>query len=639
MMYVRVLVADSTFHGKEALTYAADEQLPIGKIVLVPLKAKKVLGIVVGSDKKPIFKVRPILDIPNLDCLPLPLVKLLEWIPTYYPAPLGVITQHFASHKKIRPLREVESSSDYPALPELTADQKAALARIQNVGLHVLHGETGSGKTRVYIELAKKALQKGRSATILSPEIGLTSQIAHNFFEVFGKENVIVFHSQLSPARRQEAWSRILSSNKPLVIVGARSALFLPLKNLGLIVVDESHETAYKQDSAPYYHANTVAAKLGALHQATVVLGSATPSVVDYFVAQTKQRPIIYLGETAKKLSSVSISIVDRRDKHRFTKTPYLSDDLLAGIRRALSNKEQSLIFLNRRGTARVVLCEQCGWQSLCPHCDLPLTYHADSHKVICHSCGFRQTSPSNCPDCGNASVLFKSIGTKSVVEQLAKFFPEATIQRFDTDNSKAERLEAHFDTVKAGKVDILVGTQTLAKGLDLPLLGFVGVIDAETSLSFPDFSATERSYQLLSQVLGRIGRGHRAAYAVIQTYSPTSFVLRTAIEKSWKAFYEKELEERKLFNFPPFCYLLKITCKRSSTIVAQKAAQKLCQSLRNFLPRVVIDGPAPCFHEKQNNQYQWQIVVKSKSRNTLLQIIDGLPANFSYDIDPVNLL
>lgn len=644
MMYVRVLVADPSFHGKEALTYESPKKLAVGTLVTVPLKDKLTTGVVIGYDKKPRFNVRAVIEASALDPLPRPLLQLLEWMPTYYPAPLGVITQQFLPRKLVaRQPDNVDVSNEFAStpskpLPQLTAAQKAALEKIEGPGLHLLHGETGSGKTRVYIELAKKSLAEGRSVIALSPEIGLTSHLANEFSRALGQEKVVVFHSQLTQTRRQTAWQRVLTTKEPLIIVGARSALFLPTATLGLIIIDESHETAYKQDSAPHYHTNTVAAKLAALHRASLILGSATPSVTDYFIAKAKKRPIIYMGETAKKSSAVAIKVIDKRSKSLFTKSPYLSDELLQQMRDTLNKNEQSLVFLNRRGTARVVLCENCGWQSLCPHCDLPLTYHADSHRVICHTCSYRQASPASCPDCGNASILFKSIGTKAVVDQLVKLFPDAKIQRFDTDNTKAERLESHYESIKSGNTDILVGTQTLAKGLDLPKLGFVGVIDAETSLSFPDFSATERSYQLLAQVLGRVGRGHREARAVIQTYSPANAVLKNAVNKNWRAFYENELEERKVFNFPPFCYLLKITCKRSSANAAEKASQKFCESLQSF-PGITIDGPAPSFHEKQEGKFQWQIVVKSRSRETLLRVISTIPTNFSYDIDPVNLL
>lgn len=646
MPYLKILVADSTYHGKEALTYQSNSTLSIGQIVVVPLKNERVTGVVIGECPKPTFAVKMVADVPGFKPLPGQVLDLLIWMQSYYPAPLGVIAQHFLPHSFLKKT-SLKISTEKPAvtkaslLPPLTIDQKKALAKIQDPGLHILHGETGTGKTRVYIELAKTKLLEGRSSIILTPEISLTSQLANEFRRALGYDVVRIIHSQLSRNTRQQLWTEILQADSPLIIIGPRSALFAPIKNVGLIVVDESHETAYKQDKAPYYHATTVSAQLALLHNAILVLGSATPLVTDYYIAEAKGRPIIPMAQIATENSSEKSTflVVDRRLKEEFSRSKHLSDKLLSSIQETLNRKEQVLLFLNRRGTARIVLCEKCGWQALCPHCDLPLTYHGDTHKLICHTCSYKASNPTNCPDCSNPTIIFKSVGTKAIVDEVAKLFPGAITRRFDTDNLKVDRLETHYDAVRAGDVDILVGTQTLAKGLDLPKLGLVGVINAETSLSFPDFSATERTYQLLTQVLGRIGRGHRATQAVIQSYSPDNTLIEAAITKNWKNFYNKELAERQKFNFPPFCYLLKLTCRRSSKQSVEKTAVALKSSLAAQFPNVRIEGPVASFHEKIGDKYQWQLVVKSRSRKTLLGIIAALPANWSHDIDPTDLL
>jgi primosomal protein N' (replication factor Y) len=256
-----------------------------------------------------------------------------------------------------------------------------------------------------------------------------------------------------------------------------------------------------------------------------------------------------------------------------------------------------------------------------------------------CHACDYKAPSPVSCPNCHNASVVFKSIGTKAIVDEITKLFPDAHLMRFDTDNKKHERIEQHYDAIKKGEVDILVGTQTLAKGLDLPKLSLVGVIVADTSLYFPDFSSEERTYQLLSQVLGRVGRGHRDGHVIIQTYAPDSPLLKAIIEKDWDTYYQKEITERKLYTFPPFCYLLKLTCKRSSAASAQKASETFAKKLQSEGLRISVEGPAPAFHEKSQSKYQWQLVVKAKNRAALLEVIALLPSGWSYDIDPLNLL
>lgn len=642
MAYAEVLVAETTYHGGEALTYSSVSPLLDGQIVLVPLRQKQVLGVVLRATSRPAFAAKPVTAIPDLPLLAPALLSLLVWMKTYYPAPLGITTQLFLP--KALPKRP-EPVATMPALaaadlPPLTTDQQQAIAAATGPGLHVLHGETGTGKTRVYIELAQRTLARGASAIILTPEIGLTSQLAHDFRAVFGKR-VALAHSGLTEAERARTWQHLLEQSEPMIVIGARSALFSPLKTIGLIVIDEAHETAYKQDQAPYYHASTVAAKLAQLHKATLVLGSATPLVSDYAIATAKQRPIIRMTQTATQTTNNEkhVQIVDLRERGSFTKNPYLSNELLAAIKEALQQGEQTLLFLNRRGTARVVLCQDCGWQALCPHCDLPLVYHGDQHLMRCHSCDHKAASPTSCPQCHGTAIIFRSIGTKAVVEAVQRLFPEAHVQRFDTDNKKSERIEQHYDTVRGGAIDILVGTQTLAKGLDLPKLALVGVIIADTSLYFPDFSAQERTYQLLSQVLGRIGRGHRKSQAIIQTYTPQSTLLRAVITKDWDNFYNQELAERKQFSFPPYCYLLKLMCQRATSASAQRTAELLVKKLQSDMPAVAIEGPTPSFHEKVQNKFVWQVIVKAKRRAQLLTIIAHLPSGWSYDIDPMNLL
>ena len=514
MRYVKVLVADPSYHGTEALTYSSERSLARGQVVMAPLRSKQVLGIVLGDTNKPSFAAKPVLPIEHTPPLPPPLVATMEWMQVYYPSPLGIIAGQFLPSKM--PLKPDDSPAPSPSmpadtLPVLTDDQRHALAQIDGAGLYLLHGDTGTGKTRVYIELAKQALETGRSSIVLTPEISLTSQLANDFRHVFG-DRVVIIHSQLTDVTRQRIWLRLLKLEVPVIVIGPRSALFSPLKNVGFIAIDEAHETAYKQDQAPYYHTSRVASMLAKQHSAPIVLGSATPLVGDYYLAEAKKRPIIRMRQTATTTVEAKkhISVVDLRDFSKFTKKPYISDELITAVQETISRGEQALLFLNRRGTARVVFCEKCGWQAACPHCDVPLVYHGDMHLMRCHTCEFKAPPPTSCPDCHNTSVVFKSIGTKAIADAITSLFPEATVQRFDTDNKKTERIEHHYDAVHKGDVDILIGTQTLAKGLDLPKLGLVGVIIADTSLYFPDFSASERTYQLLSQVLGRVGRGHR---------------------------------------------------------------------------------------------------------------------------------
>lgn len=651
MYYYFVWVRSNRYHGSDPLTYSLDRKLPTGTIVDVELQRETVMGVVSGVTTKPRFKTKPISRVYDLPAIPSHLLRLAEWLKDYYPAPIGIVAQQLIPAKFTSKQLTAEEANTSPSdtkwspngalekLPALTSEQAEALEQMQNRDTYVLHGTTGSGKTRIYIELAARAFSAGKSAIILTPEISLTTQLADNFRGVFG-DRVVVMHSQQTPAERNRAWLRVLRATEPVIVIGPRSALFSPVQKLGLIVLDESHENAYKQDQAPHYQTGRVAAYLAMQSVATLVLGSATPAIEDYYLAGAKKRPIITLNQLAQpgEHPKPTIKVIDRKDFSLFNRSPFMSTELIKTVEGALARGEQSLLYLNRRGTARLVMCENCGWQATCPHCDVPLTYHGDSHSLRCHSCDYKQPTPSSCPDCGHPNVLFKTAGTKAIFEEVERLFPNARVARFDTDNSRAERFEQHYDAVKNGEIDILVGTQLLAKGLDLPKLSTLGILLADTSLYMPDFSAHERTFQLITQVLGRIGRGHVKGTAIIQTYHPDHPVLTDAINGDYASFYEREVADRKLFMFPPFCYMLKLTARRASAKSAEQAAEQLREEIEGHY-KVRVEGPAPAFYERFQGKHQWQLVVKAVDRSELLKIIQHLPANWSYDIDPMDLL
>ena len=647
MYYYEVWVRSNRYHGQEPLTYSHDKRLRTGSVVRVELQSQAVLGFVSGTTAKPRFKTKPVAEILDLPPLPVHLLKLTAWLQGYYPAPLGVLAQQLLpgslTKKQLETPLELELGPPRTeGLPALTKEQKQAVAAMAEHDTYILHGITGSGKTRVYIELAARAVAAGQSAIILTPEISLTSQLAGRFREVFG-DRVVVLHSQLAPAERQKAWLSALraGAKRPLVVIGARSALFAPLAKPGLIVLDEAHEAAYKQEQAPQYQAGRVASYLARLTRATLVLGSATPSLSDYYLAKQKSKPIIKLSALAQpgQHPATEVAVVDRKEHDLFVRSPHLSQPLIAAVEGALGRGQQTLLYLNRRGTARLVMCENCGWQADCPHCDLPLTYHGDYHRLRCHACDYGAPAPTSCPQCGHTDIIFKTAGTKAIAQDVQRLFPEARVMRFDTDNARAERFERQYDKIRAGEVDILIGTQLLAKGLDLPALSVLGILLADTSLYLPDFSAQERTFQLISQVLGRIGRGHVAGRAVIQTYHPDHPVLQAAINGDYEGFYDSEMAARQQFLFPPFCHLLKLTVRRAGTPAAETAAEALKSHILSVNPRVLVEGPAPSFYEKVQGRYQWQLVVKAKDRAELLQIIADLPSGVSYDLDPMDLL
>jgi len=642
MQYYEVLVGAMAYHGNEALTYGSEARLEPGQIVRIALRERNTLGIVLRAVPKPTFVVKPMAAVAPFPPVPAESLQLLAWIRAYYPAPLGAVVRQFVPPTELFPALDLQPFVAPPSpteLPQLSVDQLSALETIQGPGTFLLHGITGSGKSRVYMELAARALSSGKSALVLTPEIGLTAQLTATFRHTFG-DRVYVLHSQLTAAERRNIWYELLTRTEPVIVIGPRSALFSPVHNLGLIVLDESHDNAYKNESAPHYHANRVAAKLAQLHGATFVLGSATPAIEDYYLAEARQRPIVGMHNLAKQTdSAVAIEMVDMRRHELFSRSSLLSDALLTHIAAAMKRGEQSLLFLNRRGTANVVLCSSCGWQSACPNCDLSLTYHGDEHSLRCHVCGFSGTLPTSCPTCQNTDILFRSIGTKAVVSAVEKLFPGVRVQRFDTDAKKSERLEQHLEALTEGSADIIVGTQMVGKGLDLPKLSVVGIINADSSLLIPDYTAAEQTYQLVSQVVGRVGRGHRHGTVVVQTYDPENVTLDTAVHRKWAEFYSSELAERKTFRFPPFVYLLKLSCLRASSKSAEKTASALAALLAKDFPSVTVEGPTPSFHPRERGKYSWQLLIKSSSRQTLVDIISKLPSGWTYDIDPTNLL
>lgn len=643
MFYFLIWVRSHRYHGLKPLTYSFNKRLQIGSVVKVEMQKSIVLGFVSSITIKPKFNTKEIIEALDIPPLPNHLIKLAEWLIEYYPAPLGIITQNLLPENIITKNLLIDNKKQ--AIPKtkdllrLNNDQKNAVEAMSNRNNYILHGITGSGKTRVYIELALREIELNRSVFILTPEISLTTQLFNSFQKVFGSR-VLVTHSKQTPKERRQVWLKCLFSKEPLIIIGPRSALFMPVNNIGLIVLDEAHETSYKQEQAPQYITSRVAAKLASLANSSLILGSATPLVTDYYLSKAKNRPIIELKSlaTLNNHPKNNIKIVDKKDHAQFSRSINFSQELLSAISDTLAKKEQVLLYLNRRGTARLVMCDNCGWQALCPRCDIPLTYHGDKHQIRCHSCNYHLVAPSSCPVCKNVNVVFKSSGTKAIVEEIKQFFPKNSILRFDTDNIQGENFEQKYDDIVNGKVDIIVGTQMIAKGLDLPKLGLVGIILADTSMYLPDFSSEERTFQLISQVLGRIGRGHRPGFAVIQTYHPDQPILKYAINGDYEAFYNSEIKRRQQFLFPPFCYLLKVTFRRSSIKSAEQAANRLKEDLVGKY-KVNVEGPAPAFHERFQDKFQWQLVIKALSRNELIKIISILPGNLSYDIDPMDLL
>lgn len=648
MHYYEVLIADSQYHSDEPLTYAFDTELQPRSVVTVPLRNRMVSGFVIGKVKKPPFAVKNIKNLLSLSPLPEHCLELAKWMKDYYSTTLSESLRQFAPSKPtIRktvtelPISSTPRASQLELDSPLTPAQTKALDQIyqRQTRTVLLHGDTGSGKTRVYLEMAKQTLENGRSVIILTPEIALTSQLRLAISQRLHTEP-IVLHSQLGATDRKKIWRRILESKDPLIIIGPRSALFSPISNLGLVILDEFHEPAYKQEQSPRYHAVRVASQLGALTGSKIVLGSATPAITDYFLA-SERKAVVEMTHQALtgKRANITSDLVDIKDRSNFASNPYLSEQLIKSARQALRENKQVLIYFNRRGTARLIMCSTCGWQLLCPHCDIPLTYHADSHSARCHICGHKASPPTVCPTCSNPDVIYKSIGTKALTEMVIKLFPGYRVKRFDSDNLSGERIDELYPELLNGKIDIIIGTQLLAKGFDLPRLSIVGIVSAETSIALPDFTAEERTFQLLYQVIGRVGRGHIKGRVIVQAYDPKSPLLAAALNRDWPSFYRATLSERQQFKFPPYSYLMKLVCRRLTLKGAQTAAAQLKKDLLAVGLPVEIVGPAPSFYEKRGKYYYWQLVVKSKDRTHLLKLARKVPSGCSVDLDPVDLL
>jgi primosomal protein N' (replication factor Y) len=661
-LYSVTFPTKNKFEGLNSFVYSSSENLSLGDLVLCPFGKKEKYGIISAlNPSKPKFKFKEISRVIQKELISSGSIELSNWISSYYAAGPGATLELFCTNNLIKRVIEQTDSKwlekeleelgskkfKTTKLNTLNKEQSSALKTISSSKKQsfILHGATGSGKTEVYLHSAKETLSLGKSVLILVPEIGLTTQnIAR--FETLGAP-LITLHSGQTPVARAKSWQLIkslTSQGRAIIVLGPRSAMFCPILNLGLTIIDEFHDQSYKQDSTPKYNSIIVGGMLAKLTKSKLILGSATPNISDLHTLSQKDVPVLKLK--ARGTQTKEVSLVDSRDKDNFVKSRIISSQLTEGIKLALSSSEQAMIFHNRRGSARMQLCSSCDWINSCPSCHIPLVFHADEYKLRCHTCGFKSKPELLCPVCQSEALSLRGYGTKQIVSELEKIFPDARIARFDADNTTRDStLENNFQKLKDGHVDIIVGTQMLAKGLDLPKLSLVGIVQAESGLAMPDFRSSERTFQLITQVIGRVGRGHSHGKVIIQSFAPDHPAVKLASEEDFESFYQKELEERKLSLNPPFRYQLKMIGKYSSEDSAQRAARALVSEIRSKLkalnaPLPQIIGPAPAFRERVGNKYQYQVIVKSANRDQLLKIIqDHLPTNWTFDLDPLTLL
>ncbi len=545
-----------------------------------------------------------------------------------------------ASWRVLRRVPGEFAVSDVDRRPEtLSGAQEQALAVIvARLGAHetfLLHGVTASGKTEVYLRAAAEALAQGLGVIALVPEIALAPQTLGRFVARFG-QRVAILHSALSAGERYDEWRRVLDGAAD-VVVGSRSALFAPLARPGLLIVDEEHESTYKQESDPRYDTLAAARALGRISGAAVVAGSATPRVATYWRTTRGELRLLALPERVGERSVPRVEVVDLRAELRSGNRGIFSRRLRQALVATVGRGEQAMLFLNRRGYATVVLCRDCGYVVPCPRCDVPLAWHSEG-RMLCHRCGYAAPPPALCPKCGSSRIRYIGVGTQRVEDEVGRLVPGARLIRLDRDAVRRKGSHARlFEEMRSGRAQVIVGTQMIAKGFDLPGVTLVGVVSADTMLHLPDFAAAERTFALLTQVLGRSGRSERGGLGIVQTYVPEHYAIRAAAAQDYAAFARAELAERERFGYPPFgrLVLLQTTAKREETV--RRRASELAAKLRAAAgPTDEVLGPAPAFAAKVADVYRWQIVLRGDDPTELLDVVGP---GWTVDVDPASLL
>lgn len=656
-----------------ALTYLSSTEFEPqrGQKVTVPLGRRKASGVLLGPESKQ--SAMTLRSIESLDAelpsLPEAHLQWLEWLAQYYYYPIGSVV-----HLAYPPLKKKSprKSSRPPVIPQLAQESPLALTpeqaqcfesirqHLKGFSTHLIYGVTGSGKTEVYLQILQEVLESGKSGLVLVPEISLTPQLIQRFAKRFGNQ-IAALHSQLTDRERTNQWWEV-NEGKKKILIGARSALFCPIPNLGMIIVDEEHEPSFKQDEKLKYHGRDAAIMLAKAHQCPILLGSATPSLESWKNAQDGKYQLHRLKNRVEDRALPNIEIIDLR-KSKGEEKPkhipfWLSEQLYQRMIENLESQNQVALFLNRRGMAQVVLCPSCGYSYECPNCDINLTLHGSSH-LICHYCDYHENLKSTCPDCREGEIKASGLGTELVEQDLRKLFPDKKIARADRDEIQSRlEMEQLISDMESGEIDILIGTQMIAKGLDFPKLKLVGLLLADVGFNFPDFRATERSFQLITQMSGRSGRhikkGESPGEVIIQTYNTEHDSLLFAQKHDFEGFAEKELMHRTQLHYPPIGKLLsfriqgtqldkvQLTCQR-----LLKRAQHLKQKFTPYLGLEIL-GPAQAPLTKLRGQFRYHFLVKASQAQTLNAFARQILSDPSWieggtriliDVDPIHLL
>ncbi|MGB4415040.1 MAG: primosomal protein N' [Paludibacter sp.] len=572
------------------------------------------------------------------------------------PAVLAGLVEHGALETYVKEIGRLDISDiQTNAVYVLNEFQQTALSDIEKQfkikPVVLLHGVTSSGKTEIYIHLIQKALDEGKQVLYLVPEIALTTQLTTRLKRVFGKR-LGVYHSRFSDAERVEIWNNVLNDKSYDVIIGVRSSVFLPFRQLGLVIVDEEHETSYKQyDPSPRYHARNAAIVLASMHGAKTLLGSATPSIESYFNAETGKYGLVELHQRHEEMQLPEIMVVDTKEAyHKKRMEGHFSDVLIEKIAKALGNKEQIILFQNRRGYAPYIECKACAYVPKCKNCDVSLTVHKVFNTLTCHYCGYTEPIPTVCPVCKTPNLNTKGFGTEKIEDEIRHIFPEARVSRMDMDTTRSKKsYEKLISDFEQHKVDILIGTQMVTKGLDFEHVSLVGILNADNLLNFPDFRAHERAYQLMAQVSGRAGRKNKRGLVVLQTSQPEHTVIGQVIRNDYAAMYKLQTEERKQFKYPPYFRMIQITLRHKDVQMVKQAAFEMGRQLHAVFGERIL-GPIDPPVSRIQNLFIKQIILKieneaspAKAKEILRHISDQILAEprfksvrIGLDVDPV---
>ena len=521
---------------------------------------------------------------------------------------------------------------------------------------YLIYGVTGSGKTEIYLQLIEKALNNNKTSIMLVPEISLTPQTVDRFIARFGEENIAVLHSKLSIGERFDQWNKI-KSGQAKIVIGARSAIFAPVQNLGIIIIDEEHDSSYKSESTPRYNAKDVARYLCYESNIPLVLGSATPDTGSLYRTMKKQSVLLRLNKRANNAKFPEIEVVDLREELSKKNKSMLSEKLQESIKENLENKKQTILFLNRRGFSTFVMCRDCGYTAKCKNCDITLTYHKSTNKLKCHYCGYETKVITKCPECGSENIRYFGTGTQKLESEINTLFPEAKTIRMDVDTvTKKNSHEKILTDFKENKADILIGTQMVVKGHHFPNVTLVGVIAADGSLNMNDYRANEITFQILTQVAGRAGRGEDAGKVIIQTYNPDSFTIECVKQQNEEMFYNTEMRLRKQLKYPPFCDIIVIGVSSKDEQITMKVAQSLHKYLKDRVENenigIMLYKALPAPIDKIKNKYRWRILIKCKFGEDIIDLMNNTmekaqtikyckngDANISIDVNPTNMI